>query len=283
MLTNNNIKLIPKLSKSKSTIKIDFDDISVSQVEYTEGPVGITLIIFKNPVKVYMDVRGGWPAYLNGLSTNTKQTIDGICLVGGSILGLEAVCGIMSETLIKCKNWKSINGAVIYSRNLYNNKIYPDKNLGIFAYNNLNNILYNGQVGAGQTAAKGQGWYYHKLNKIKILGLVVNNAIGDIYKNNKKIFSHFNFSEIDINKNTTLTVLITNLKLDNDELKQLSHQVHSSMAETIRPFNTFFDGDIFYACSTETIQNKYSSKDLIKFYMLCSNVIKKAIYNSLKK
>lgn len=287
VISNDMIELEPMISKSKSSIKLDFPDIEVSQVEYAEGPVGLTYIHFNTGAKVYMDIRGGWPAYLNGLSTNQKQHLDGINISGGSMLGLESTTGIIAESLKKSKykQWLGINGSIIYSKNLYTNKIYPDKELGRFAFNNLNNILYNGQVGAGLSASKGQGWSYMKFkNGIKILGLVVNNAVGDVYVNNKKISKTvIDFDKIKLGQNTTITVLVTNLKLDNDELKQMAHQVNCSIAETIRPFNTFFDGDVFYACSTETHEkpSNYDSTKLIKFFMFCSLIIKEAIIKSV--
>ena len=77
-----------------------------------------------------------------------------------------------------------------------------------------------------------------------------------------------NFDKIEVGKNTTITVLMTNLKLDSDELKQMAHQVNASMGIMIRPFNTLFDGDIFYSCSTETLtkpKNFNSSKLLYIF------------------
>ena len=260
-MTNNLLNLKPKLSRSKSSIYVNIDNIKVAQVEYKEGPVGLTYIDFgKKGAKCYMDVRGGWPAYINALSTNHKQHIDGINISGGSILGLESTTGIITESLrnSKYKFWKSVNGSIIYSHNLIRNKIYPDKNLGSFVFNNLDTKLYNGQSGAGLSAAKGQGWEVKNYkNGIKILALVVNNAIGDIYKNNKKINSdNIDFSKLKLGTKTTITVLITNLQLDNDELKQMAHQVNSSMAKIIRPFNTFYDGDVFYSCSTETKKNQ---------------------------
>lgn len=286
-ITNDKVKLKPRLSKSDNKIELNFKDVKISQVEYSEGPVGLTYIDFPKGAKVHMDVRGGWPAYLNSLSTNDKQHVAGINISGGSILGLESSTGIIAEDMKnkKYKTWKGVNGSIIYSHNLNVNRIYPDKELGRFAYQNFGKTLYNGQVGAGQSAAKGQGWYYYEIKGIKILGLVVNNAVGDIYKDCQKVNTKsMNLSKIELNKNTTITVLITNLTLDNDELKQMAHQVNCSMAETIRPFNTFFDGDVFYSCSTETYEKpkNFNNRKLIKFYMVCSDVIKKAILNSLK-
>ena len=82
-MTNNLLNLKPKLSRSKSSIYVNIDNIKVAQVEYKEGSVGLTYIDFgKKGAKCYMDVRGGWPAYINTLSTNHKQHINGINISG---------------------------------------------------------------------------------------------------------------------------------------------------------------------------------------------------------
>lgn len=288
MTSNDKINVIPKKSTSDNILIIKFDDIKFSCCEYSEGPVGLTYIDFgKTRAKVYMDIRGGWPAYTNALSTNDKNMIDGICIAGGSMLGLEATSGIIAESLkeSKYKTWKGINGSIIYSKNLRKNKIYPDKELGRFAYNNLSNKLYYGQVGAGLSASKGQGVSFHEFkNGIKVLSILVNNALGDVYKNNKKINKYSeDLENTEMGTKTTITVLITNLEMDDHELKQMSHQVNCSIAEVIRPFNTFFDGDIFYSCSTCTLEKpkNFNSKMMINFYLACSEIVKDSVYKSL--
>lgn len=41
IVSNDNIELIPTVSTSKNFIKLDFPNINVSQVEYSDGPVFI--------------------------------------------------------------------------------------------------------------------------------------------------------------------------------------------------------------------------------------------------
>ena len=290
--SNDNLDLKPLVSKSKKYIKLNFPNIRVSQVEYKEGPVGLTFIEFTKGARVYMEVTGGWPSYINSLSTNYKQHLNGINIAGGSILGLESTTGITVENLkhskYKYSYLSAYNGSVIYSNNLNTNKIYPDKDLGRFAYNNFGNVLYNGQVGAGLSATHGQGWEYKNINGIKILALVVNNALGSVYKNNKALHHPMGkktntiLNDIKLNKNTTIIVLVTNLDLDIDELKQMNNQVNVSIGATIRPFNTFADGDVFYTCSTREIKKKFTPTQLIKLFDICSDVIQNAILNSVK-
>lgn len=231
-----------------------------------------------------MEVRGGWPAYINMLSTNEKHMLSGINIAGGSVLGLESTSGIVAESLKQSDydTWIGVNGAIIYSQNLNKNKIYPDKNLGRYAYINFTKKLYNGQVGAGLSASHGQGWSYKKFeNGIKVLILVVNNAIGNVYKDNEIVHKVFDFDSIELNKNTTIIVAVTNLNLDSDELRQMNQQLNVSIGETIRPFNTLTDGDIMYTCSTREIPNTYDTIQLIKLFNECSSLLKDAILNSI--
>jgi 6-aminohexanoate-oligomer endohydrolase len=56
-----------------------------------------------------------------------------------------------------------------------------------------------------------------------------------------------------LTRHTTLTVLVTNVALPRDLLRQLGRQTHSSMARAIQPFHTPDDGDTFFTVSTGEI------------------------------
>lgn len=56
--------------------------------------------------------------------------------------------------------------------------------------------------------------------------------------------------------NTTLTLIVTNQKFDMESLRQLSKQVHSSMARAIQPFHTQYDGDVLFAATTNEVENE---------------------------
>lgn len=57
------------------------------------------------------------------------------------------------------------------------------------------------------------------------------------------------------NGNTTLTLVVTNLRLSPTDLNQLARQVHASMARAIQPFHTSLDGDALYAVSTNRVDH----------------------------
>lgn len=288
--SNDNLELVPISSTSKNFIELNFPDIKVGQCAYSDGPVGLTFIQFQKGARMYKEKRGGWPADIDMLSANDKQMIGGINIAGGSILGLESTTGIIAESLKQSgyKGWWGVNGAIIYSGNLDNNKIYPDKELGRFAFTQSDDKLFNGQVGAGLSASHGQGWGFKQFsNGMKILALCVNNALGSVYKDNEPVHHPHgakkpHLDKIKFGKNTTIICLVTNVDLDIDELRQLNHQVNVSVGESIRPFNTLTDGDILYTCSTRKIKHKFSLGQAIKFFDECSQVLKEAILNSIK-
>jgi len=58
-----------------------------------------------------------------------------------------------------------------------------------------------------------------------------------------------------LTSNTTLTLVVTNQKLEVRELQRLAIQVHMSMARGIQPFSTTDDGDALFAVSTEEVDN----------------------------
>ena len=56
-------------------------------------------------------------------------------------------------------------------------------------------------------------------------------------------------------RNTTLTCVVTDQRLDALQLRSIARQVHSSMARAIQPFHSRWDGDILYACSTQSVDD----------------------------
>jgi L-aminopeptidase/D-esterase-like protein len=57
-------------------------------------------------------------------------------------------------------------------------------------------------------------------------------------------------------RNTTVSLIVTNQKLDTASLQRMAVQVHTSMARAIQPFSTSQDGDTLYAASTQEIDSE---------------------------
>jgi 6-aminohexanoate-oligomer endohydrolase len=58
-----------------------------------------------------------------------------------------------------------------------------------------------------------------------------------------------------LSSNTTITLVVTNQKLEVRELQRLAVQVHMSMSRAIQPFSTTDDGDALFAVTTDEVDN----------------------------
>jgi L-aminopeptidase/D-esterase-like protein len=57
-------------------------------------------------------------------------------------------------------------------------------------------------------------------------------------------------------RNTTISLIVTNQKLDTASLQRMAVQVHTSMARAIQPFSTSEDGDTLFAASTQEMDGE---------------------------
>ena len=306
--TNDLTSLEPSISKGKY-INHNFNDIRVASVEYTKAVVGTTYIDFKNGARVVEVAYGGC---VNKVSTSVaceNNILYGICLSSGSTLGLEATTGAIAEKMkqLDYYDFVPISGC-IHRGNIKKNMsmFYPDKELGRYAVKNIisKKILY-GQIGGGIGAKYGQGCSYGVFKNKKVLVILVNNAVGSIHKDGKKFSGKKTYKKThknkytklnkktsqknikkDTNKNknksgTFLCVIITDLDLNVQQLELMSKQVNSSIGEYIKPFNTIYDGDMIYTCSTFKKKNNFNKAELIDFYSYCSKLVSEAIFKSI--
>ena len=80
-------------------------------------------------------------------------------------------------------------------------------------------------------------------------------------------------------KNTTVSLLVTNQKLEPALLQRLASQVHTSMARALQPFATIFDGDVLYAVSTAELEEQVMTP--AELGTLASEVMWDAILSSV--
>ena len=179
-------------------------------------------------------------------------------------------------------------GAIIYDygpRRL--NEIYPDKRLAQAAARAAQTGEFPlGAHGAGRMAEtgdmfgcdahSGQGGAFRQIGKIKIAAFVVVNAFGVVTDRNGNVVAcnrapgwptelkastllATRAAAIEKNlapegrKNTTTSLVVSNIRMPPAELQRLAMQVHTSMARGIQPFQTMFDGDVLYAVSTDEV------------------------------
>jgi L-aminopeptidase/D-esterase-like protein len=166
------------------------------------------------------------------------------------------------------------------------NEIFPDKQLAEAAYRAAQpGVFRNGAAGAGRMtrsgdffgckAHSGQGGAFRQVGDLKIAAFTVVNAYGAVADREGHLAACYRdpawpkgVTVSDLMRglpesrkagwnspsgplrNTTISLVVVNRKMDASELQRLAIQVHTSMARGIQPFSTMYDGDALYAVTT---------------------------------
>ncbi len=190
-------------------------------------------------------------------------------------------------------NIPSVASAVVYDFSGRTNALYPDKALGAQAFDQLvTNTVRIGRAGGGAYTSvgkyfgrkfaerSGQGAAFKQAGKLKVFVLTVVNACGNILDLNgnivagnldpatgtRKPVAEQLMTELaqiqpgaapvkkDRSGNTTISILVTNLKLDRSALQRVAMMSHTAMGRVIEPFQSPDDGDTLFAVSTGTLE-----------------------------
>jgi 6-aminohexanoate-oligomer endohydrolase len=273
-VSNDTAKLVPRTDFAGTrALTFDFPALEVGIAEYEEGPTGCTVFHFPQVASLAIDLRGGSP----GVNGQHLEVINAICFAGGSLYGLEASTGVAAELFAKrgySTDWIDIalvSGAILFDYGRRDNAIYPDKELGRAAVRAMRTGSFPlGPRGAGRSATAshgegaelaGQGGAFREKGPTKILTFVVVNAYGCIVDRSGKIVRGRPAPPVAgrvaraEQTNTTLSLVVTNQRLDHLQLRSVGRQVHASMARAIQPFHARWDGDVSYMVSTQQVAN----------------------------
>jgi L-aminopeptidase/D-esterase-like protein len=289
--SNDTLELEPRTDFDGPVLELDFPGLEIGCAEYDEGPTGCTVFHFPEGASLQTDIRGGSPGTFGG----GYEWVTAICLAGGSLYGLEAVSGVAAELFARRgyrTGWLDIPlvaGAIIFDYGPRDNGVYPDKELGRAAVRAARPGRFPlGARGAGRSATAGktfsldelepagQGAAYRTIGDTRIAVFTVVNAVGAIVDRDGTVVRGHLDATTGTRRalvpgveerlaagtpvhpppgNTTLTVLVTNEKLDSRVLRTFGRQVHASMARAIQPFHALVDGDVLYAVSTNEVEN----------------------------
>jgi L-aminopeptidase/D-esterase-like protein len=292
MRSNDHVRPEPQTSFPGPALELDLPELRIGVAEYDEGPTGCTVFHFPAGAAAATDVRGGSPGVLGGY-----EWVEAICFAGGSLYGLEAATGVAAELLAQRDyrvGWTEIplvSAAIIFDFGRRDNTISPDKQLGRAALRAAKEGFFPlGARGAGRSATvgktfayeqgepSGQGGAFRALGTTKVAVFTVVNAVGAIVdRNGEVVRGHFDAASGSRGRlvegveralaegraprptpgNTTLTLVVTNEKLDQRSLRQLGRQVHASLARAIHPFHALVDGDVLYAVTTGAVTNEH--------------------------
>jgi L-aminopeptidase/D-esterase-like protein len=285
--SNEGLQLTPQPPPDGPALTFDFPGLEIGVAEYSEGPTGCTIFHFPAGAPLEADVRGGSPSVVGDLGRTHAICLTGGSIYGlEAVAGVGAELLAQRDYDASWDNIGLTAGAVIYDYGPRDNTIYPDKALGRAALRAARPGWFPlGPRGAGcsATAGKGllldrgesagQGGAFRQVGATKIAVFTVVNAIGVIVDRRGKVVrggldraTGIRFSLAEEAEeivagleapssatppgNTTLTLLVTNQRLEQRSLRQLGRQVHSSMARAIQPFHTLYDGDVLFTVTT---------------------------------
>lgn len=285
---NDDVELVPTHGAGRAEVAFDFPGVAVGTAEYLDGPTGATVISVPSGARTSVDARGG----AIGIIGRYEELNHAICFAGGSSYGLAAATGVDEELLARTGNrvgWqdlRSASGAVIYDLAARDTGIVPDAALGRAALLAARkDAIPVGRVGAGIAASAGkidlsrceftgQGAAFRRIGPVRILVVTVVNPVGVIVDRDGTVIRGNYDRETGERRlpvadyeaallagespttspgNTTVTAVITNVKLDDKELRLFGRQVHSSMNRAIQPFHTNHDGDTLFALTTDEV------------------------------
>jgi L-aminopeptidase/D-esterase-like protein len=270
----------PRTSFEGPALSFEFPGLSIGIAEYDEGPTGCTVFHFEPGVRFAADVRGGSVGQVHA----DVGLASAICFAGGSLLGLEAAAGVASALFDRRghdhADWTDVPvvpGAIIFDFGGRANGVYPDAALGRAAIDAAKPGLFPlGRRGAARSATVGkaidfamaepggQGAALRSDGPASVLVVTVLNSLGAIYDRDGAIIRgnrRPNGTRIPAlgvagpPGNTTLTLALTNLKVDSRQLAQAARQAHAAMARAIQPFHTELDGDIFFFATTASVEH----------------------------
>lgn len=266
-------------------VSFELPGVRIGTAEYREGPTGCSVFHFPQGAVCEVDVRGGSPGLFGGYPRVDALFFAGGSLYGleaGSGVAAEM---FGQRRKVGVRNIAFVSGAIIFDFLRRDTAVYPDKRLGAAAF--LAAAPGRFPVGAhgagcsasiGQMGSKrflpdpgGQGCAVAELGGASIGVFTVLNPLGAVFAEDGKQLRGFRDKDtgkrhslewiianhpeevglIDstAGTHTTITAMIVDKKISPADLRQFGRQVHSSMAQVIRPFHTPLDGDILFSIS----------------------------------
>ncbi len=289
LTTNDDVDLVAVPGAGRAEVTFDFPRVRIGTAQYDEGPTGVTVIEVEGGARTAIDDRGGAVGITGRYPFNHAICLAGGSVHGTA--AASGVTDALLERGGRRTGFADlavVSGAVIYDFAVRDNAITPDNALGRAAFDRAREgVVEVGRVGAGvggscgkmrptSTEWAGQGAAFRQVGDLKILALTVVNAVGAVMdrdgsvlrgnvqedgtRRHPSIDGAMAFAEAGAGGaegiqrgNTTLSVVVTNARLEEIDLRQLATQIHSSMHRGIQPFHTALDGDTLFLLTTDEV------------------------------
>lgn len=267
-------------------VSFDLPGVRIGTAEYREGPTGCSVFHFPAGALCEVDARGGSPGLFGGYPYIDALFLSGGSLYGLEVGSGVASEILRQRRKTGVRDIACVSGAIIYDFLRRDTVVYPDKRLGAAAFRAAAPGRYPvGARGAGCSASVGQlggskrfapepggqGCAVGKLGDASIGVFTVANPLGAIFADDGRLLRGFmdrqtgerrsleyiiehHPEEVGLVQNstgghTTITAVIVDKRIAPADLRQFGRQIHTSMAQVIRPFHTPLDGDVLFSIS----------------------------------
>lgn len=276
---------------------MDAPGFKVGHCEHPEFPTGCTVILCPPGTRGGLDIRGSAPAtrQTDGMTPGHMDSeIHAVLLTGGSSFGLDAAGGVQAYLEERGVGLKAGDlrlpktpTAVIFDLPLTGGRGRPGPEMGRAACQAASDrVMARGNAGAGAGAAIGKlygmpqackgglGGASLQVGDLKMGGLVVVNAFGDVLDRRGRIAAGARKAPDSREfvgtadwflagnrrlpflpaENTTLGVVTTNARLDKAGACKVAAVAHHGLVRTINPVHTLFDGDLIFVLSAGDVE-----------------------------
>ena len=272
------------------TVNIPVPGVSVGHFSDQDGLTGCTVVLMPKGVTASVDIRGGAPGTLETALLSPFAAVGelhGLLLTGGSAPGLGAAAGVSAFLRERghgyCTPYARIPlvaAAVIYDLGLGSSEVYPTPENAYLASESAGDTSEEGSIGVGTGATVGKILGAAGLMKgglavsavslggdVTVAALTVVNALGDVIDKDGTILAGARrgsgfvdsgsvlrelphaptFSAME---STTLSVVMTDAKLDKLQCGIVARMSHDGFARAINPVHTPVDGDCAFVLAT---------------------------------
>lgn len=259
-----------------------FDWFRVGHWTERAARTGCTVVSLDGQVVASGEVRGSAPATREFAllePTRTVESINAVCLSGGSAFGLAAADGVVRALRERDVGLPTQHGVVpivvgmsLYDLAVGSSETWPGQDQGAAALESATPEFEVGQVGAGtgattgkwrgasETSAGGIGFSTASKGNAAVCALVAVNAVGDIVTNHDAradiAAGDFDWPEAEttLGQNTTIGVIATNVALTKSQCRTIAESGHDGLARAIVPAHGPHDGDALVAVAKPEIE-----------------------------
>lgn len=289
-----------------ATAESPFDWLRIGHWTNRSARTGCTVVLLDGDVVAAGEVRGSAPATREFALLNptcTVESINGVCLSGGSAFGLAVGDGVARSLHAAGVGYPTQHGVVpivvgmsLFDLGVGDRDAWPGTAEGELAAQTAGARFEIGAVGAGagatigkwlgepEVSSGGLGFAHVSAGELSVCALVAVNAYGSLAgpgdSRDRIISGEFAWPETGapIGENTTIGVIATNADLTKTQCRSVAEAGHDGFARALIPAHTPFDGDALV-----TIAKPQVDARLDQVRLLAEVVVEEAIRSAVAR